>query len=259
MDQFQIFFFTLTAFALLSTCHSFSQEPAVAQYDEYQNYTDTTNKILNANFEKLKIDLRLPSKDVLSKYKNDSNFNYEHKKAENEDWIAKITNWFNQQFRSIRYSKAYSTALDIFYYGLIIFALIIIIWGLIKSDKGFFFLGKSVNSEINLIEQKEDINQLNFDQLITSAIENKHYKLAVRYLFLKSLKLLSDNGIIDYKKDKTNYQYAAEIKDMQLARTFGEASYRFDWIWYGDFPIDDNLMNNSKNEFDKLYKLLKSQ
>ena len=64
MDPFRIFFFTLTTLALLSTYHSFSQEPAVAQYDEYQNYPDTTNKILNANFEKLKIDLRLPSEDV---------------------------------------------------------------------------------------------------------------------------------------------------------------------------------------------------
>ena len=79
-----------------------------------------------------------------------------------------------------------------------------------------------------------------------------------RYLFLKSLKLLSDNDIIEYKKEKTNYQYLAEIKDMQLARTFREVAYRFDWIWYGDFPIDERLMENSRHEFNKLFRFLKS-
>jgi len=258
MNQIRTFFLLLIAFILLIPCRSFSQEPATAQYDEYYNYVDTTHKLLIAAPEELKIILRIPSNEILEKYKNDSAFDYEGKLEDKEDWIAKITSWINEQLRNLRYSDAYSTSLDVFYYALILFALIIIVWGILKGDKGFLFFRKSVKNEINLIEQKEDINQLNFDRLIINAIENKNYKLAVRYLFLKSLKLLSDNDIIDYKKEKTNYQYLAEIKDMQLASTFSKAAYRFDWIWYGDFPIDEKLMNKSKHEFNKLFRLLKS-
>ncbi len=235
-----------------------AQERATAQYDEYYNYSDTTHKLLNANTEELKIELRIPSEEVLEKYKNDSAFDYDNKLENKENWISKITSWINEQLRSLRYSDAYSTALDVFYYALIFFALFIIVWGLFKGDKRFIFFGRALNNEIKITEQKEDINQLNFDDLIIAAIDNKNYKLAVRYLFLKTLNMLSDKEIITLKKDKTNYQYAAEIKDIQLASTFKEASYRFDWIWYGNFPIDEKLMDKLKREFDKLFKLLKS-
>jgi hypothetical protein len=258
MYYFRIFFFIITALALICSNYTLSQEPATAQYNEYYNYADTTHKLLNAKPEELKIEVRIPPDVILEKYRSDSSFDYENKLENKEDWITKITSWINEQLRGLRYSDTYSTALDVLYYILILFALIIIVWGLLKGDKGFLFFGKSVENEINLTEQKEDINQINFDQLILRAIENKNYKLAIRYLFLKSLKLLSDNDIIEYKKEKTNYQYLAEIKDMQLASTFRETAHRFDWIWYGDFPIDEKLMDNSQQEFNKLFRLLKS-
>ena len=98
-----------------------------------------------------------------------------------------------------------------------------------------------------------------FDQLINSAVQNNNYKLAVRYLFLKLLKLLSDEEIIQYRKDKTNHQYLKEIDDIQVSNAFKDTAYRFEWIWYGDFPIDKAQMENSKNEFNKLFELVKSQ
>jgi hypothetical protein len=233
-----------------------AQEPATAQFDEYYEFVDTTNKILSASSEELKIELRYPPENILDKYKNDGAFDYQKKLEEKQDWLAKITSWINQQLRSLRYSRTYSTALDIFYYALIIFALIIVLWGLIKSDIRSLFSGKSINNEIKLSEHEEDINQINFDNLISIAIDNKNYKLAVRYLFLKSLKMLDNKEIINIKKDKTNYQYLLEIKDSELADAFKDAAYRFEWIWYGDFPIDEKLMNVSKNHFTKLFKLI---
>jgi hypothetical protein len=215
------------------------------------------HKIFPANSEKFNLELRLPSKNLLNKYKNDADFDYENRLEDKEDWIAKITNWINEQLQSLRYSKTYSTALDIFYYALVVFALIVILWGLLKSERGFLFFRKSINNEIKITEQKEDIEQLNFDELIKAAIESKNYKLAVRYLFLKSLKMLADKEIINLKKDKTNLQYLFEIKNKKLAEAFRNAAYRFEWIWYGNFPIDENLMNVSENDFKKLYELIK--
>ncbi|MBT8378076.1 MAG: hypothetical protein KJN64_02475 [Ignavibacteria bacterium] len=248
----------VVSISLFGYCNIFPQEPATAQFDDYYENTDTLHKILPANSEELPIELRVPPEDLLQEFRNDSAFDYENKLEQNEDWITRIKNWINQQLQSLRYSETYYTALDIFYYALIIFALIIIIWGLFRGDKGFLFFRKSINNEIEITEQKEDLNQINFDDLIDTAIENKNYKLAVRYLFLKSLKLLSDKEIIYLKKDKTNSQYLAEIKNIRLADAFKDAVYRFEWIWYGDFPIDEAVMSISKNDFNKLFKLIKS-
>jgi hypothetical protein len=253
----RILIFTLLDF-LLKTQFCFSQEAASARNPDFITYSDTTKRIFPATTEEFKVDIRLLSGSILEKYKNDPEFNYDNKSKEAEDWITKIRNWINQMLNILRSSKVYSTLLDYFYYALMIIGLILIVRGFIKGDRRGLLFGKAVNSEIKMIEHEEDINQLNFDDLITNAIENKHYKLAIRYLFLKSLKLLSGKGLIEIRNNKTNHQYLSEIKNERVANTFQDATLIFEWIWYGDFPVDEDIMKYSQNVFSKLFGLIKS-
>jgi hypothetical protein len=235
----------------------FAQRSATSVKSDYFNYSDSTKKILPANEEEFVVDVRILSEDILDKYKNDPAFNYESGPEEADDWITKIRNWINQQLALLRSSKAYSTLLDYLYYGIMILALILIIRGLIKADRRGLLFGKVNSNEIKIIESDEDISQLNFDELISSAIENKQYKLAIRYLFLKSLKLLSEKGLIELRNNKTNYQYLSEIKNNQIADLFRNTTSSFEWIWYGDFPINDAILKSSQNEFNKLFSLIR--
>ena len=221
-------------------------------------YSDSTKKILPADEKEFIIDLRMLSDDILEKYKNDPEFDYDGGPKEAEDWISKIKNWINQQLAILRSSKAYSTLLDYLYYGLMIAALILIVRGLIKADRRGLLFGKINSNEIKIIESEEDISQINLDELISIAIESKQYKLAVRYLFLNSLKLLSEKGLIELKNNKTNYQYLSEIKNNQIADVFRNTTSSFEWIWYGDFPVDENIMKSSQNDFNELFGLIAS-
>ena len=99
----------------------------------YNQYADTTSKILPASDEEFAVDVRLLSEDIIEKYKSDPEFDYDGGPEESEDWITKIKNWINQQLAILRSSNAYSTILDYFYYGLMIAALILIIRGLDQS------------------------------------------------------------------------------------------------------------------------------
>jgi hypothetical protein len=107
-----------------------------------------------------------------------------------------------------------------------------------------------------MVEQDENLNLLNFDELFRSALDNKQYRLAIRYLFLKSLKLLSDKEMIELKNNKTNHQYFLEIKNTQIANVFQEATLSFEWIWYGEFPVNEEIMNSSQNKFNNLFRLI---
>lgn len=245
-------------FVLLSVQFTFCQRAASAKYPYYENYADKTKKILPASDEELIIDVRLLSNDLLDKYKNDPDFDYDGGPEESEDWITKIKNWINQQLAILRSSKTYSTILDYFYYGLMIAALILIIRGLIKADRRGLLFGKINSNEIKIIESGEDISQLDFDQLIIAAIERNDYKLAVRYLFLKSLKLLSEKELIELRNNKTNHQYLVEIKNNRISNAFQIATSRFEWIWYGDFPVDEKVMKSSQNDFNELFGLIAS-
>jgi hypothetical protein len=245
-------------FIVLNVQFSFCQRAASAKYPYYDDYADTTKKILHASDEELIIDVRLLSDDLLDKYKNDPEFDYDGGPEEADDWITKIKNWINQQLAILRSSKTYSTLLDYLYYGLMIAALILIIRGLIKADRRGLLFGKINSNEIKMIESEEDISQINFDELIAAAAERKDYKLAVRYLFLKSLKLLSEKELIELRNNKTNHQYLSEIKNNRISNAFQIATSRFEWIWYGDFPVDEKVMKSSQNDFNELFGLIAS-
>ncbi len=253
MISFRILF---GVFLLLSLQFSFCQRAASAKYPYSDNYSDTTKKILQATNEELIIDVRLLSDDLLDKYKNDPEFDYDGGPVEAEDWITKIRNWINQQMILLSSSKTYSTLIDILYYALMILAVILIIRGLIKADRRGLLFGKVNSNELKLSEQDEDISQLNFDDLIASAVESKQFKLAIRYMYLKSLKLLSEKGIIELRNNKTNHQYLSEITNDQVASAFGKITTQFEWIYYGDFSVDEQIVNSSQLEFRQLYTLI---
>jgi len=237
---------------------SFCQDAEAAKYPINNQNSDTAQKILPASDEEFNVDVRQFSEDILEKYKNDPEFNYDGGPKEADDWITKIKNWINQQLATIWSSKTYSTILDYFYYGLMIAALILIIRGLIKADRRGLLFGKTISNEIKMIESEEDISQLNFDELVAAAIESRQYKLAVRYLFLKSLKLLSEKGIVELRNNKTNHQYLTEIKNNKISLAFQIATSRFEWVWYGDFPVDERVLKASQNDFNELFGLIAS-
>ncbi|MEJ2241931.1 MAG: hypothetical protein P8Y18_07295 [Candidatus Bathyarchaeota archaeon] len=248
----------IIAFTVLVVYSQFSlcQKPASARETNNYEYTDTTKKIMPANDDEFFVNVRTLENKIFDKYKNDPSFNYDNAQQEPQDWIGKIRNWINQQLAIIRSSKTYSTILDYFYYGLAILAVFLIIRGLIKGDRRGLFFGQKIQSQIKVAESEEDIMQINFDELLSIAIANKDFKLATRYLFLKTLKLLSEKEFIQLKNNKTNHQYLSEIKNDKISEAFSKATSHFEWIWYGDFPVDENVMRKSQDDFNNLFKLI---
>jgi hypothetical protein len=219
-------------------------------------FIDTLKKVMPADSKEFRVDVRILDENKLNIYRDDPDFNYGNTTKEAEDWISKIKNWINQQLLIMQSSKTYSTILDIFYYGLAVLALILIVRGLIKADRRGLLFGNVRANQIKITETDEDIHQLNFDELISKAITNKSYKLAIRYHFLKSLKMLADKELIQLKNNKTNFEYFMEIKNRIIAEAFRDVIFRFEWIWYGDFPIDEQLLRTSQKDFDKLFALV---
>lgn len=248
---------SLAIFFIAQLC--FAQRIASAVPPEYNFYIDSTSKILPASEDELIVDVRTVSDNIFDKYINDPAFNYEGNPKEADDWISKIRNWINQQLIILTSTKVYSTLLDVLYYGLMIMAVLLIIRGLIKADRRGFLFGKTKTDDFRLIENEEDITQINLDDLITNALDNKQYKLAIRYFYLKSLKILSERGLIELRNNKTNYQYLTEIKNNRIADAFRVTTNRFEWIWYGDFPVDDELMKNSQTEFNQFFAMLNTR
>ena len=65
------------------------------------------------------------------------------------------------------------------------------------------------------------------------------YRTAVRYLYLSSLLLLEERGLLRYDRSQTNREYLRSIAHLpELATILSQVIEVFDRVWYGYQPLD---------------------
>lgn len=73
---------------------------------------------------------------------------------------------------------------------------------------------------MNYSVHEDTIYGVDFDFEIKRAMERKDYRESIRLLYLQTLKLLSDEGRIDWQPYKTPTEYIYEVKQEALRRLF---------------------------------------
>lgn len=168
--------------------------------------------------------------------------------------IQKFFNWLNDVFGFDIDFINYQTLEYIVYAFLGVATLYLIIKFLMQSPINSVF--KTETKDIDSFKYvEENIKDINFDILISEALKDNNYRLATRYLYLKSLKLLTNKNIIDWHYDKTNSDYINEISDENIKMIFKRISYIYDYVWYGEFPIDETVYKKNQSDFEKLKTL----
>lgn len=167
--------------------------------------------------------------------------------------LRKFFNWMSDIFGFDVDFIDYQT-LEYIVYGLLgIIVLYLVIKFLLQNPVSSVF--KTENKEIEGFSYvEENIEKIDFDNLISNALKENNYRLATRYLYLKSLKSLANKELIEWHYDKTNSDYLNEIKDNKLKILFKRVSYIYDYVWYGEFPIDEASFNKNKADFNQLIK-----
>lgn len=93
------------------------------------------------------------------------------------------------------------------------------------------------NEKVDFVAVEDDINAIDFDVAIADALKKNNYREACRYIYLKTLKALSDSDAIDWKIFKTPLQYTHEVRD----REFREITNHFLRVRYGDYDATRGL------------------
>ncbi len=100
------------------------------------------------------------------------------------------------------------------------------------------FRRKSLSANLPYSESLENIHEIDFDAEIEKAVSQHNYRLAVRMLYLKCLKQLSDATLIKWQPEKTNSAYINELNDVVKRTAFKLLTRQFEYVWYGEFAID---------------------
>lgn len=211
----------------------------------------TTNKLHSETATPM--DFRVPDKGKIREFKKDNRFIYSEPVRGISLW-DRIKYWLFDKFNDLVTAISKTGFPGVIVIIVIVLAICLIILRIIGVDYRKILGKKDINTpEIDIYT--ENVHDMNFDTLIANALKNKDYRLVVRFLYLKNLKLLSDKDFIDWKANKTNYSYQYEISDFSLRKKFLEVTLIFDYIWYGEFPLDEDKyqdINTRMNDFNKM-------
>ena len=191
----------------------------------------------------------------------DNSFDYNTVTGESQNYLLRFIRWFFEKLGDIFGIDVdpgmYKTVEILIYVILIIIAVYIISRLFLNTNTTSFFSKKSKDLAPIAFEE-EHIEQINLEELIKNALSQSDFRLAIRYMYLKTLKDLSINNLIDWHYDKTNFDYQNELKSPNLSDSFGRVSYLYDHIWYGEFGLDESEFSKAKKEFDQLTKAINS-
>lgn len=225
---------------------------------------DTLTTVASASrvkqLEKTSIQKRIPSQEEMQRFRDDKAFNYgESKRPDNyPEWLLKILDWFNDLKNNILQAIFTRTSVTVVFVILVVALLVGIILRMQNASiRNLFSRQKLNHDEAEFYE--EDVNRMNFEQLIAQAIANKNYRLAVRFLYLKNLKILSDRLIINWNPNKTNYSYLNEIKSESLKSKFQESTLIFDFVWYGEFVLNENTFHEAVEHFNEFNRMINNE
>jgi hypothetical protein len=147
-------------------------------------------------------------------------------------WLARVLS--SQGFRYFIY-----IALG----GLILYVIIRIMG---ENNLGLFYRSAARKKPEGMAGDSEDLSEEDLDQRLEYFLQQKEHRQAVRYLYLKTLRLLSNAGLIVWHPETTNREYLRQLNGTGKESSFRFLTLAYENVWYGEFALGENA-------FDRVY------
>jgi len=228
----------------------------------------TTNTIV---FQNISDSLQVDHSNVTPRYFENlqdkytgEDFIYE-RNVENSGWWSRFKQWLSDFFKRLfnltdEGQASNATDIAIKTAGVILFLLVIyFIFRAVVNKEGTWVFGKSSDkSIIPVTDIENNIHATNFKALISEAEANNNYRLAIRYYYLWLLKQLTQEELIEYDVEKTNSDYQNEITSKAIKEEFSYTSYLYNYIWYGEFDVNQEQFSKAKHAFINFLDTIKA-
>jgi len=244
-------YIVLYIFVLFSLGIAAQQDSLKIQHDKVLHDT--------SNIEQKKFD-----SNHLDDYKADSDFNYKVIKRKSTllerifNWLIRVSEKFLSQLFGNEAAKGIlAIIIKVLPYVIGGIVLLLLIKFFLKVNITSVISGKTNKAIVNLTDEEALIKNEDLSELIQKAIHQKNYRLAIRYYYLLALQKLSKYDFIDWQQQKTNEDYIKEIQENKLKNKFASSTYLYDFVWYGNFDINESEFTKAEAEFNELNKLIK--
>ena len=204
-----------------------------------------------------RLELRDFDEQKIEAYKKSRDFMYDREPPGKTPW-ERFLQWLMRHLDDwLSDSKAGYVFDNYVKYVLIAVVVLVVVKLLLKADiTALFFRRARAKKMLGHEVLDENIHEMDFDGLIEKTITERDYRKAVRLYYLKTLKQLTDKGLLDWQINKTNYDYQLELSNTAHFQPFRELSLLFDYVWYGEMPIDKEQFGGIQNNFVQFQRKL---
>ena len=205
---------------------------------------------------------------ALEKYKSDKDFDYsENEVVKDPTLIERLFNWLGRQLLrflewifGVKYAKGiFGSILQAIPYIILGILLFLLIKFFLKVNSNSIVSNASNKPVVSITEDEALIKHKDLLKLIKQAIDQKNYRLAIRFYYLNILKQLEDNKFITWEQQKTNEDYIQEISKENIKLSFIDLTRLYDFVWYGNFEIDETKFVKVAANFEATTNLINSK
>jgi hypothetical protein len=186
--------------------------------------------------------------ETFKQFFNSKDFIYDRKQPVINSFWEKIAYKIGQVFQFAFNNQVFSILIILIFFVVFVLLIVLLVGGDFQT---IFSRNKPTQGSVSLFTD-ESIEQTDFDQLISREIESGNLNLAVRYLYLKLLQVLSQQQYILWQKDKTNREYAQELSQRAFFYDFKRVTNAYEYVWYGKFQISMQVLCDVRDNVNQL-------
>lgn len=193
--------------------------------------------------------------DVLQRFRDDPTYLYDSPEAERPSGWDRFLSWlYSRLFRPLL-EGASSDGGEIIAIVFAVFLLGWVITRLLRADSGPLFGKKDLSpgATSSPLLDVEDIREVDVSTLLDGALARGQYREAVRFRYVLALQRLAERGDIEWRRDKTNREYVREARAASgaVGEPFADVTRAFDYVWYGERPVDADRYGRLGDLFDR--------
>jgi hypothetical protein len=168
----------------------------------------------------------------------------DHRKKQREFAYANDPSWWKdpaekrqndpaRSFYRLLDSKGFRYFIYIFLGAVLMYAL----YKIIAENNLRFFYRRPSRTESSPGEAA--LPEEDLDQLLKKALDAGAHRMAVRYLYLKTLRMLEARQLISWHIQTTDEEYARQLDRLPQGESFRWLMRAYERVWYGKFPVTD--------------------
>lgn len=185
---------------------------------------------------------------VVRQWQKDKDFAYANDPAYwQREYRDNSPNWFER----LIFSQGFGYSLLFLLGGVLVYAIVRIIQD--NNLRLFYRSPTKKSSGGGQTESPEPLDE-DLEGQLMHFLQIKDHRQSVRYLYLKSLRLLNDRGLIRYHQESTNHEYLQQLSATLQEAPFRDLTIAYEKVWYGEFPLDDQQFGRLHHYFEDFYK-----